>query len=231
MQFNGFSKKGIKFLKELETNNTKVWFENHRSIWEKYILLPNQNFIQEMGETLQIIVPTIHYKPKVSGSLFRIYRDVRFSKDKTPMKSKIGLLFWQGSAHRMQSSSFYMHYDKDNYFIASGIRAFKPPLLKTYRAYIKHHKYRASLHMILENLKSKGYCFSEPKYKKVPAEFIKDGEYMYLTKQACMFSYIEYKIDDTFFSIDIIDRVFKVYQDMAELQKWVYEMSLTCKAQ
>jgi uncharacterized protein (TIGR02453 family) len=227
MQFDGFSKKGIEFLKELEQNNTKTWFENNRTTWEKYILLPNKNFIQEMGETLQILVPTIHFKPKVSGSLFRIYRDVRFSKDKTPMKSKIGLLFWQGQAHRMQSSSFYMHYDKDSYFVASGIRAFKPPLLKTYRAYIKKKKHRESLHFILEELKEKGYKFPEPKYKRVPAEFDKDEEYIYLTKYASMFAYIEYKVDDIFFSEAIVDRVFKVYQDMAKLQKWVYEMSLT----
>ncbi len=180
-----------------------------------------------MGETLQILVPTIHFKPKVSGSLFRIYRDVRFSKDKTPMKSKIGLLFWQGQAHRMQSSSFYMHYDKDSYFVAAGIRAFKPPLLKTYRAYIKHKKHRESLHQILEDLKKKGYKLPELKYKRVPPEFEKDIEHNYLTKQGAMFAYIEYKIDDIFFTEGIMDRLFKVYKDMYELQKWVYKMSST----
>ena len=227
MQFNGFSKEGIEFLKKLEVNNTKAWFENNRTAWEKHILLPNTNFVQEMGETLQILVPTIHSKPKVSGSLFRIYRDVRFSKDKTPMKSKIGLLFWQGQAHRMQSSSFYMHYDKESYFVATGIRAFKPPLLKAYRKYIKHKKHRESLHVILEELKQKGYSLPKPKYKRVPAEFDKEEEYIYLTKHASMFAYTQYQIDDTFFSEAIVDRVFKVYQDMAKLQKWVYEMSLS----
>ena len=227
MQFDGFSKEGIEFLKKLELNNTKAWFENNRTTWEKNILLPNQNFIQEMGETLQILVPTIHFKPKVSGSLFRIYRDVRFSKDKTPMKSKIGLLFWQGLAHRMQSSSFYMHYDKDSYFVASGIRSFKPPLLKAYRKYINHKKHRLSLHVILEELKEKGYNIGEAKYKRVPAEFDKDEEHIYLAKQGNMFAYVEYKIDKTFYEEAIVDKLFKVYQDMAKLQKWVYEMSLS----
>jgi uncharacterized protein (TIGR02453 family) len=227
MQFDGFSKEGIDFLKKLEVNNTKAWFENNRTTWEKHILLPNTNFVQEMGETLQILVPTIHFKPKVSGSLFRIYRDVRFSKDKTPMKSKIGLLFWQGQAHRMQSSCFYMHYDKDSYFIASGIRAFKPPLLKTYREYIKHKKHRESLHVILEELKLKGYSIGESKYKRVPPEFDKDEEYIYLTKHASMFGYIEFKIDDAFFTQAITDKLFTIYQDMAKLQKWVYDMSFS----
>ncbi len=113
MQFFGFKKEGTEFLKKLKNNNSKEWFEGHRYIWERSILEPNKAFIKDMGETLQILVPTIKAFPKVGGSLFRIYRDTRFSKDKTAMKSKIGLLFWQGSGHRMQSSSFYMHYNEN----------------------------------------------------------------------------------------------------------------------
>ena len=228
MQFNGFTKEGTKFLEELGENNTKVWFETHRHLWEKYILEPNKAFIEDMGETLQILVPTINYKPKVSGSLFKIYRDVRFSKDKTPMKSKIGLLFWQGQGHRMSSSSFYMHYTKESYFIASGIRAFKTPMLKTYRAYIKDENKRRELHTILEELKTKGYDLPEPKYKRVPKEFNKDDNLIYLSLYDRMFAYKEFALDDTFYSIELLDRAFKIYDDMKDLQRWVYEMSLTC---
>ena len=65
MEFNGFSKKGIDFLKELEHNNTKVWFEKYKHIWEDEIRVPTEAFVEEMGETLQILVPSINYKPKV----------------------------------------------------------------------------------------------------------------------------------------------------------------------
>ena len=229
MIFNGFKKEGIKFLQDLSQNNTKVWFETNRHIWEKNILEPNKAFIEDMGETLQILVPTIKALPKVSGSLFKIYRDVRFSKDKTAMKSKIGLLFWQGTGHRMQSSSFYMHYTKDSYFIASGIRGFKPPLLKTYRAYIQHEKHRDTLHTILEELKEKGYCFPEPRYKRVPKEFSKDISHSYLTLFDAMFAFKEFPIDDIFYSVALLDRAFAIYDDMKDLQAWVYEMTLTCK--
>ena len=229
MQFNGFRKEGIAFLKDLEKNNSKVWFENHRHIWEKNILTPNKAFIEDMGDTLQILVPTIKALPKVSGSLFKIYRDVRFSKDKTAMKNKIGLLFWQGLGHRMQSSSFYMHYTKDTYFIAAGIRSFKAPLLKTYRNYIKHEKHRASLHLILEKLKTKGYKHTQEKYKRVPKDFSGDEIHLYLTKFDSLFSYIEYEIDEIFYSVELLDKLFKIYDDMKELQSWVYEMTLTHK--
>jgi uncharacterized protein (TIGR02453 family) len=229
MQFNGFKKEGIDFLKSLEKNNSKVWFEDNRHIWEKNILAINKDFIEDMGDTLQILVPTIKALPKVSGSLFKIYRDVRFSKDKTAMKDKIGLLFWQGLGHRMQSSSFYMHYNKDKYFVATGIRAFKSPLLKTYRIYVKNEKNRDSLHLILENLKAKGYDSTQPKFKKVPRDFVGDESHLYLTKFDSLFAYKEYEIDDIFYSVELLDKLFTIYDDMKDLQQWVYEMTLTHK--
>ncbi len=224
MQFNGFKKEGIDFLKKLKQNNSKEWFELHRHEWEKNILEPNQAFIKDMGETLQILVPTINALPKVGGSLFRIYRDIRFSKDKTPMKSKIGLLFWQGKSHRMQSSSFYMHYDEHEYFIASGIRNFKPPLLKTYRNYIQDEKQRERLNQILKNLTAKGYSLPEPKYKRIAKNFNKDDKFAYLALFGAMYAYKTFKIDETFFSVTLLDRAFEIYSDMLDLQQWVYEM-------
>ncbi len=227
MAFSGFKKEGIKFLEDLKENNTKVWFENNRHIWEEHILRPNVDFIEEMGETLQILVPTIKAKPKVSGSLFKIYRDVRFSKDKTPMKDKIGILFWQGLAHRMQSSSFYIFYDINQYYIATGIRSFKAPLLKTYREYIKNEARRIELHNILEELKTKGYYFPEPKYKRLPLGFKEDDKYAYLSLYNAIFSYKTYELDEVFFTEDIVSKTFNIYQDMYELQQWLYELTLS----
>ncbi len=227
MQFNGFSKKGIQFLKDLKVNNTKVWFEDHRHIWEDEIRTPTESFVEEMGETLQILVPTINYKAKTNKSLFKIYRDVRFSKDKTAIKSKIGLLWWQGTGHRMQSSCFYMHFDKDTYFIASGIRSFKQPMLKTFREYLKDEKKQKELHHILENLKSLGYRIPEPQYKRLPRACNGDDKYAYLYFYGAMFAYQEFKIDKTFYKFEIATKAFKIYDDMKYLQRWVYEMTLT----
>ena len=224
MEFNGFTKEGVEFLKELKNNNSKEWFLNHRYIWERSILRSNKAFIKDMGETLQILVPTINALPKVGGSLFRIYRDTRFSKDKTPMKSKIGLLFWQGSSHRMQSSSFYMHYDEKEYFVAAGIRNFKPPLLKVYREYIKDERNAEALHVELKKLKDLGYLLPEPKYKRVPKGFDKNDKYSYLSLFGAMYAYKIFSIDDIFFTQELLDRLFCIYSDMFELQKWVYEM-------
>jgi len=226
MSFNGFSKKGIEFLKEVEKNNTKEWFEAHRHIWQKEIRDKSISFVLEMGETLQILEPEINFEPKTGKSLFKIYRDTRFSKDKTPIKSKIGHIFWQGNGHKMQSSSFYLHYNKDSYFIASGIRAFKPPLLKKYREYIKNENHSQELKEILFEIEKKGYNLPTDRYKRVPKEFDEDFTFKDLTLFKSMFAYKEYMIDEIFFSDKIIDRCFNIYKDLHHLQKWVYKMTI-----
>jgi len=227
--FSGFNKDSIKFLQDMQKNNNKIWFENNRERYEKAILEPNKAYVEEMGEHLQVFVPSIKANPKVSGSLFKIYRDIRFSKDKTPMKSKIGILFWQGESHRMQSSCFYMHYDVNEVFYASGVRSFKTPLLKAYREYIKCERNRNSLHDIIQKLKKKGYSFPQAHYKRYPDGFDKDDENIYLCLFNSMYAYKIFSIDEVFFTEKVVDRAFNLYDDMFELQQWVYELTLTVK--
>lgn len=230
MQFNGFKKEAISFLKDLELNNNKVWFENNRHIWEENILIPNKAFVEEMGDTLQILVPTINAIPKASKSLFKIYRDTRFSKDKTPMKEKVGIIFWQGNGHRMSSSSFYFFYNKNEYYIASGMREFKTDVLKAYREYIKNEKNAQELDNILNNLREKGYKICDQKYKRIPKGIDKDYKYAHLALYGSMNSFCTHEMDDRFYSLEIVDFAFSVFEDMQDLQKWLYEMCLTVKS-
>ena len=225
MQFKGFPKEGIAFLKRLKQNNTKEWFEAHRSEYEQYIVEPNRAYVMEMGETLQMLVPFIHAEPKINRSLFKIYRDSRFHLD-DPIKERIGIIMWQGAGHRMQSSSFYMHYSPHEIFVATGIRNFKPPLLATYREYIKDSTKREALHHILEDLKTEGYQIGEPKFKRSPRNCDPNDQYSYLYKMGAIYAYKSFKPDSIFFSEKIIERNFKIYQDMFDLQQWVYELTL-----
>jgi uncharacterized protein (TIGR02453 family) len=223
--FSGFPREGLTFLDNIIINNSKEWLDDHKDEYEKYIVAPNKAYVEEMGEHLQILVPTIHAIPKINKSLFRIYRDARFHR-LDPIKERIGIIFWQGATHRMQSSSFYMHYDPFEIFVATGIRNFKAPLLATYREYIKNNAKREALHNILEELKNKGYSIPEPQYKRYPLGLDKDDRYAYLYLYGAMYAYTTFPPDKTFHSEYIIDRNFKIYEDMFDLQQWVYE--LTC---
>jgi len=227
MYFNGFPKRGLAFLNKIIVNNSKEWLDANREEYERVIVAPNKAYVEEMGEHLQILVPTINAIPNTNKSLFRIYRDARFHLN-DPIKTRIGIIFWQGSGHRMQSSSFYMHYDPQEVFVATGIRNFKPTLLKTYREYIQNEERRTRLHTILEDLKTKGYMLPEAKYKRMPRECKAEDSNSYLYLMGAIYAYTTFTPNDTFHSEAIIDRNFKIYEDMLELQQWLYELTLHC---
>ena len=225
--FTGFPKEGLDFLNQIIINNSKEWLDAHREEYERFIVTPNKAYIEEMGEHLQILVPTINAVPKTNKSLFRIYRDARFHLN-DPIKTRIGIIFWQGGGHRMQSSSFYMHYDPFEVFVATGIRNFKPTLLSTYREYIQNDERRSELHNILEELKAKGYALPDPKYKRMPRGCDATDSHSYLYCMGAIYAYTTFPPDETFHSEAIIERNFKIYEEMFPLQQWLYELTLHC---
>lgn len=227
MPFKGFPKESITFLQEIEAHNNKPWFEANKPRFEKLIREPSKAFVVEMGEHIQALVPTINAEPKVNGSLFRIYRDVRFSKDKTPIKTRIGIIFWQGRKKRLKSSSFYMHFNKKELFIATGIRWFDRPTLLAYREMIKDDHKRQVLFEILQRLKLKGYDTVQTHYKRFPKGFDKDMSHADLALMDALFASVTLDVTTHLFSDKLIDTCYKVYEDMLDLHEWVHALTLS----
>jgi len=227
IDFNGFPIEGLGFLSNIIQNNSKEWLDGHRDEYEKYILSPNRAYVEEMGEHLDILVPGMNAIPKVGKSLFKIYRDARFHPH-DPIKERIGVIFWQGAGHRMQSSSFYMHYDPYQVMLATGIRTFKPTLLRAYREYIQNDTLRSELHSILESLKTKGFEIPETKYKRMPRGCDIEDEHSYLYRMGQIYCFKYFKPDSIFHSSEVIYRNFEFYKDSLELHQWLYELTLKC---
>jgi uncharacterized protein (TIGR02453 family) len=106
---NNFPHCAADFLSKLSKNNNREWFESHRDEYGAMFLEPAQEFVVEMGEKLQTIRPNIIALPKIDKSIFRLHRDVRFSKDKLPYKTNLGIIFWEGDDKKLESSGFYFH--------------------------------------------------------------------------------------------------------------------------
>jgi len=228
--FKGFSKKTLSFLKAIKKNNNKEWFEAHRSEYEELILNPSRAFVSEMGEHLQALEPTINFSPKINKSLYRIYRDTRrMGANKAPIKHRIGFIFWQGNNKRMQSSSFYMHFSPDELYVATGVRWFEKPMLDAYREYILDDSKRGELEMILESIRAKGYTHLEKGYKRYPRGFNAEmpNADLSLYKGMATFKVLDpHLIED---GEKLIDTLYKIYEDMLPLQKYMYEVSLRVK--
>ena len=230
MEFKGFSKKTLPFLESIRQNNNKEWFEAHRKEYDEYILEPSRAFVEEFGEHLQALEPTINFSPKINKSLFRIYRDTRrMGAIKVPLKHRIGVIFWQGSGSRMQTSSFYLHFSPDELFVAVGVRWFEKPMLDAYREYILDDGRRENLQKVLDKLSACGYKTIEKGYKRYPRGFNADMSHAELSLYKGMATY---KILEPSLIEDgekLIDTLYKIYEEMLPLQQIVYEISLRVK--
>src|SRR5262245_16335544 len=94
--FSGFPPTTLRFLRDLGTHNSKAWLDTHRLEYERDYLEPALGFIEAMREPLLTLHPDIHADPRVNGSLFRVNRDIRFTKDKSPYKDHIDIFFSVG---------------------------------------------------------------------------------------------------------------------------------------
>jgi uncharacterized protein (TIGR02453 family) len=230
MEFVGFTKKTLPFLESIRQNNDKEWFEANRSEYEQNILNPSRAFVEEFGEHLMALEPTITFSPKINKSLFRIYRDTRrMGAIKVPLKHRIGIIFWQGNGSRMQNSSFYLHFSPDELFVAVGVRWFEKPMLDAYREYILDDKRRTKLAEVLGSIESKGYKTIEKGYKRYPRGFNADMSDAELSLYKGMATY---KVLDPKLIVNgdkLINTLYKIYEEMLPLQQLVYEISLRVK--
>ncbi len=225
VKFNGFPKETVKFLKDLAKNNEKPWFNANRKKYELFFLKPAKDFIVAMSEKLEKLSSDIQGIPAVNKSIFKIYKDVRFSKDKTPFKTHLGLWFWEGEGPRMECSGFYFHLDPPNLMLGVGIYMFPKHQLEEFRNSVVHVKHGPELIKAIKKIEKSGYTVGGEHYKRVPRGF--DAEHKnadYLLYNG-MFGGIETKIPKEFYTSDIIDYCFKAYKDMLPLHQWLVKLT------
>ena len=117
-----FTESGFAFLKELDNNNEREWFHDNKKRYEDLIRTPALNFIDDMENDLNNISPHfLAVAKKVGGSLMRVHRDVRFSKDKSPYKTNIGIQFRHEMGRDVHAPGFYLHVEPGDCFIGAGI--------------------------------------------------------------------------------------------------------------
>ena len=110
------------FLRELGANNERPWFEENKARYRAEVRDPMLDFIQAFAEPLAEISPHFRADPRANGgSLFRIYRDTRFSKDKTPYKTNVGAHFRHEAGKDAHAPGFYLHLEPGMCFAGCGV--------------------------------------------------------------------------------------------------------------
>ena len=131
-----FSEKVIKFLKQLSENNNREWFNENKATYlacNKEV----ENAVVKLVHKINNFDPSIgNLEPK--DSMFRIYRDVRFSHDKSPYKTNMGAVFAQGG-RKSTKGCYYMHIEPNDCFIGGGIYMPETAVLKLLRKEIYYN--------------------------------------------------------------------------------------------
>ena len=126
MTFSGFPKDFFTFFSDLAENNDRAWFTDHKQRYEESVVAPCLDFISAMAPELKKISPHFNAIPKkTGGSMFRIYRDTRFSNDKSPYKTNAGLHFRHARARDAHAPGFYLHLEPGRVFYGGGL--WRPP--------------------------------------------------------------------------------------------------------
>src|SRR3989441_2919298 len=131
-----FSPEFFTFFSDLAKNNNKEWFTKSKERYEKAVQEPSLQFVRDAGSRLQKISSYIVADAKpFGGSLSRIYRDIRFSPDKSPYKTEVGIHFWHSKAvgPEHMAPGYYLHMPSGDTMAASGVWHPEAPIFKRTR--------------------------------------------------------------------------------------------------
>lgn len=117
-----FSRELFTFLRALARNNDREWFRANKDRYERAVRDPMLQFITDLGPHLQKVSPHFVADPKpVGGSMFRIYRDTRFARDKRPYKTVASAQFRHEQGRDVHAPGFYLHLEPGNVFAGAGL--------------------------------------------------------------------------------------------------------------
>ena len=121
-KYTGLPRDFFQFLGELGLNNERPWFEENKPRYEASVREPALAFVRAMGQRLpKFSKQFVASDKKVGGSMMRIYRDVRFSKDKTPYKTNVGIHFRHVAGKDVHAPGIYVHFDTRECFVGVGL--------------------------------------------------------------------------------------------------------------
>ena len=132
--FSGFPVEGMRFLRGLERNNTREWFQPRKEIFETQVKAPMVALVEAVNRGLAKFAPDYITEP--AQAIYRIYRDTRFSADKTPYKTHIAASFWKRGLEKHAGGGLYFSVSHKEIEVAGGVYMPGPEQLLAIRGHI-----------------------------------------------------------------------------------------------
>jgi uncharacterized protein (TIGR02453 family) len=223
--FSGFTKETVRFFAALRKNNDRDWFAANKATYERHVIEPAKLFVSAMGPRLKGLAPGLVAVPAVNKSIFRIYRDTRFSLDPAPYKTHLGILFWDGARPKMESAGFYFQLEPPNIYLGGGMYMIPDTLLGRFRQAVADPRRGAEVRKIVAGIRElPGFAVEGEHYKRVPAGFDPGHPNAALLKYKGLWAGLELKIPEEFYSARLVDFCLERFAPLAPLHRWLMKL-------
>ncbi len=140
--FAGFPEEGIQFLRALKKNNRREWFQPRKHVYDEQVKAPMLELVAALNAEMMAFAPAYVREP--AEAVYRIYRDTRFSPDKTPYKTHIAAVFTRRGFDRHAGAGLYFSVSPEEIEVAAGVYMPGPETLRTIRLHLleNHEEFR-----------------------------------------------------------------------------------------
>jgi uncharacterized protein (TIGR02453 family) len=167
-----FPAETLRFLRALKRNNRREWFNDHRDDYEAYVRQPMTAVVERLAVDLRAFAPELVAAPKLS--IYRIYRDTRFSDDKKPYKTHVAAVFPTRGLPKHEGAGTYFHVSSDEVWIGGGMYSPQPPQLFAVREHIAGHVKQLRAIVESPNFRKHVGELGGDKLSRVPRGFARD---------------------------------------------------------
>lgn len=164
-----------RFLDDLAADNTKATFEDRRDAYEADVVAPSVALVEALAGLLpERVHPGLQADPAVGRSRFRLHRDLRFAKDKTPFHTHLDFLFWLGAGPARQQPACILRLTSTEVLLGAGQLGLRGEALDRYRTRLVDPVEGAAVRAIVEGRRAAGAVLSDPARARVPRPYAAD---------------------------------------------------------
>ncbi len=204
MSFEGFPDEGLVFYEGLEADNTKTYWTRHKGAYEEHVRAPLQALLEELAP---------EFGP---AKVFRPYRDVRFSNDKTPYKTHQGAV-----VHPESAGSWYVQVSADGLMVAGGCWRLESDQVARYRRAVADAVQGPRLEAEVDRLAAAGWAILGEKLSRVPAGYPADAERLELLRHKALHATRSWVPVDWLHDSRALEQVRTAWRDLSTLNVWL----------
>jgi len=221
-KFNGFSVETLTFLSTNNTNNSKQWFEAHRQDYQQFLLEPMQNLVLDLGEFMLTIDPLLEIAPKVNKTISKIYRDTRFSRDKSLFKNNMWLSFKRPLAEWKDRPVFFFELFPDWYRYGMGFYSASKTTMDRLRQSIDENPDRF-LAVVSFLSKQDVFTVAGENYKRI-LDPSKSGILLEWYQRKNFYLVCNRDVDDSLFSARLVDDLINNFGMIAPFYQYLWNV-------